>query len=281
MKKILITILMVLVAFSLVIYNSLYINPHDIKIRTEKLISSKISKDFDGTKIVFFSDLHYGHFTKSKDLDKCVDLINKLTPDIVVFGGDFFDYNSLNDLTEQETQYVLKKMKEINATQGKYAIRGNHDLNSEENTQRVEDLLTKAGFVILVNSNAQIYNGSESYINIVGIDSLLQGGPNTEIGYQNIDSSKYTITFSHCPDIFTYIPYDKTDYVIAGHSHGGQIFLPLINIFYRSTGCTKYFHGKYKENNTILDISNGVGLTKYSIRFLADAEIVVYKLQSK
>ena len=92
-------------------------------------------------------------------------------------------------------------------------------------------------------------------------------------------SNGYTIVVSHEPDTYDYINYNF-DYLLAGHSLGGETYIPLINVFYRPFGANNYYHGKYyKEDNTI-DVTNGLGLKEKTARFLADSEIVFYKLSS-
>ena len=281
MKKIIISILAILCLISIIVYKSVYYNPHNITIRTEELKSNKINSSLNGTKLVYFTDLHFGEFTNQDDTNKCIDLINKLDPDIVVFGGDLIDNYSSSNISQEQIQFLANSLKNITATQGKYYLLGNHDLESAASKEVVESILLAADFFPLVNKNYKIYNKTNSFFNIVGLDSLLKGNPNNEEAFNNIDSSKYTITFTHCPDLFKDLPLDKTDYVISGHSHGGQIYVPLFENLYRASGCKEFFHGKHKKSATTLDISNGVGLTNYSIRFQANAEIILYKLISK
>lgn len=280
MKRIVVLLILCLSLIGLIAYKSVSYNTHHISIQTEYLKSSKISKDLDETKIVFFSDTHIGKFTTVEDLQKCVELINSLNPDLIIFGGDLVDHYSSATLSKELKQDIILSLKKLKAHQGKYYILGNHDLESDNSREEINEILSSANFVSLVNTNYQIYNKSNSFFNIVGIDSLINGTPNITEAYNNIDNTKYTLSFIHCPDLFEDLPLEKTDYVIAGHSHGGQIYIPLLNHLYRVNGCEKYFYGKSTKNGVTLDISNGVGLTSYSIRFLADAEIVFYKLKT-
>lgn len=280
MKKIILTIVIAILLISAVVCKAVLYNPHHLTIRTEELKSNKIDPSLNGTKILYFSDLHFGEFTKDEDVIECINTINKLSPDIVIFGGDLIDNYSTTHITQDQRQFLISNLKKIKTTQGKFYILGNHDLENEGSKEDIETILIASDFTSLINTNSRIYNGTNSYINIIGLDSLLKGEPNIENAYKDIDSSTYSITFTHCPDLFDQLPLDKTDYVISGHSHGGQIYIPLINILYRASGCNKYFHGKHTKNATTLDISNGVGLTSYSIRFQANSEIVLYKLKS-
>lgn len=276
MKKIIIIIVAVLLLIASIVWKSISYNPHHITIRSEVLKSSKIDPSLNGTSIVYFTDLHFGTYTNMDDLDNCVDIINKLNPDVIVFGGDLID--SEIEISTKQKQEISNKLKSLKASQGKYYIHGNHDLFTVDREDEALEILAAGGFTSLVRTSFKIYNGTDSYFNIVGVDSLLYGDPEIASAYTDVDSSKYTIGFIHCPDTFDRLPLESTDYVIAGHSHGGQIYLPLFDRLYRSKGSEKYFHGKHKKNTTTLDISNGVGLTRYSIRFNAPAEIVYYEL---
>lgn len=281
MKKIILIIVAVLLVICVGAYKTTSFNPHHITIRTETLSSNKIDSSLNGTRIIYFTDLHFGEYTKEEDVKECINLINKLDPDVVVFGGDLIDNYSQTKITQDQRQFLIKNLKNIKASQAKYYLLGNHDLENETSIEDIQTIFLASDFFPLSNANYKIHNKTNSYFNIVGIDSLIGGNPNITDAYSNIDNSKYTIAFTHCPDLFDDLPLDKTDYVIAGHSHGGQIYIPILNNLYRANGCNKYFHGKHNKNATTLDISNGVGLTSYSIRFQANAEIVFYKLMSK
>lgn len=280
MKKIIILISILILLITTIIWKSISYNPHHLTIRTEELKSSKIDQALDGTKLIYFTDLHYGKYTKDEDINNCVDTINKLDADVIVFGGDLIDDYPHTQLTQEQKNFLISKLKSLKASQAKYYILGNHDEFDEQSKEEIETILELGGFVSLVNTNNKIYNETNSYFNIVGVDSYLKGEKDISKAYSGIDPSKYTLTFIHCPDEFDDLPLENTDYVIAGHSHGGQIYIPIFDMLYRSRGCEKYFHGKHNKNATTLDISNGVGLTSYSIRFNASAEIVYYKLKS-
>lgn len=281
MKKIIIIIVISLITVSIGVYKSLFYNTHNISIRTETLHSNKLDKSLDGTKIVYFTDTHFGKLTNENDIENCVNLINKLDADIVVFGGDLIDNYSSNYITQDQKQALINNFKNIKSSQGKYYILGNHDLENSSSAEEITNILSLADFIPLINTSSKIYNGTKNYFNIIGIDSLLKGNPDFNEAYSEIDTSKYTIAFTHCPDLFKDLPLDKTDYVISGHSHGGQIYIPFVNVLYRASGCKSFFHGKHKKNTTTLDISDGVGLTSYNIRFLTRSEIVLYKLFSE
>lgn len=270
--KIIIRVLLCIIFILLCAYNITYINTTDIRLREETIKSSKVDANIDGLTIIYFSDLHYDTYTNSVDLSLIKEKIDNVNPDIIIFGGDLID-KAINGNTQSELTNFLR---DLNGKYGKYAVLGDKD---HELLEQTTSILNEGDFRILTNTNQRIYiNGS--FIELVGIDSYIKGSPDVTSAYEGTNATYYTFAISHCPDIFDSLDLSKTDYVLSGHSLGGQVYIPLINLFYRPSGAMNYYHGKYKTNGVTLDISNGIGTIENDIRMLADAEIVVYKLKS-
>ena len=204
-KRLATCIAAVLLLLALTVYNAMTINPHDIKVREESIVSSKIDRDLDGTLIVFFSDLHYGHNFKEEDLDKLIEKISVFDPDIIIFGGDLLSTAETGD-----NEYLALKLKELNATYGKYAVLGDEDHLSDLS----ESILRESNFTILNNSSEKIYI-SGSFINLIGIDSLVNGAPDIGLAYEGVNPSYYSFVISHCPDICKELQLDKSDYILT------------------------------------------------------------------
>lgn len=280
-KKLIICLVSILILIGITGYHACFVAPHKINIREETIYSNKIDSSLDDLIIAYFSDVHYGNFTSDDDVINMVEKINSINPDIVLFSGDLVDHYGYRGLNEDERSFLVDELSKIHASIGKYAVLGNHDSASENAIQDISNILIESDFSMLTNSNVQITNGNSGYFNLIGIDTLANGMPNIEQAYDGIDPTAYTFVFTHCPDIFSSLDKNITDYVVAGHSHGGQVYIPLFNYLYRTFGCNEYFKGKYHKSGTTLDITNGFGLTNKSIRLFADAEIVFYKLKTK
>ncbi len=263
-KKLILAIICTILCTALCIYNAYYINPKQLKVRTETIISSKIDPSLDGTLIVYFSDLYYEDENRLKLLS---DLINNADPDVVVFGGDL--------LKQNDSDTVIKYLKSINSHYGKYAVYGENDY---KNIDTVNRIYKESDFEILCNRGIRIFNENGAYFNLVGLDSL-SNNQNYAAAFDGISNIYYTFVIAHEPDSFDKISY-SFDYMLSGHSLGGEVYIPLINVFNRPFGAINYYHGKSGNSNKMLDITNGVGLKEKSARFMADAEIVFYQLRS-
>ncbi len=274
-KKIIAGSLIGTIVIALLIVNALFINPSEVKIREETIVSGKLSDKFDGFIIAYFADTHYG-YTDTAQIKRAIEKINEFSPDVIIFGGDLIDEYAAG-LDKEELVDLFSSLK---ADQAKFAVLGNHDLTGMDSEEFVTSVLEESGFRVLINDSAKVHLGKDDYINIVGIDSILNGAPDVETAYEKVDTSEYTLTVCHTPDIYSSLTSERSDYILSGHSHGGQIYIPLINMFTRPVGAKKYFKGKTSENGVTMDITNGVGVTHKSARLFADAEVVIYKLSA-
>ena len=275
-KKIIIIVLSVLCLLAISYVNATKANPNQLKVRQETIRSEKIDEETDGFLIVFFSDMNYGEFFDDKKLDRLVKTVNGFDPDVIIFGGDLLDEIE-TPMSQEERDHLQKSLDTLCARYGKFAVLGDEDMRSED---KVTNILEEAQFEVLKNEIRVIGISSAERINIIGLNNSKNSDPDTGI-LGNIDSSDYSIVISHCPDLFEEVKEYNVDYMCAGHSRNGQIYIPLINLFYRDAGCQKYYRGKVTKNSTTLDISNGLGQNGYNARLNSDPEIVLYKLSAE
>lgn len=265
-KKIIISLVSIIIFIVLTFYNVKYINPFDFVVREETIKSSKIDENTNDLIIAYFSDIHYGTYINEEHLETIKSKINKFKPDIIIFGGDLFD----EAISGGQQSTLSEFLRSLDAKYGKYAVLGDKD---EEYKEQVKSILGDTDFRLLDNANEKIYvNGS--YINIVGLSINY----NVSNAFDGVNPNNFTICVSHYPDVAALADTAKTDYILAGHSLNGQVYIPLINLFYRTNGAYDYYHGKYKIDNITLDITGGIGTIKNDIRMFADAEVVIYKL---
>ena len=274
-------LLIIAIIFAIVaLLYSFFIEPHILLINEHNIITSKITEPYNGLKIVHFSDLHYGKSIKSKNIDKIINQINELKPDIVFFTGDLFEEGT--NLSEKEIDKLTLALSKINATLGKYAILGNHDINTEYE-KYYDNIFSGSNFLLLNNSYDLIYKGDNHPIMVYGLDDILYGNPSFD-GLKDLilDENTYKIVLVHEPDYITEIPDDyNIDLVLSGHSHNGQIKIPFIRPILLPPGSKKYYSPYYKVNNMDLYISNGVGTTFLPLRFGTPPSINLYRLTNK
>jgi predicted MPP superfamily phosphohydrolase len=261
-------------------YDSLYVAPARFMVRYETLDSIFIPEQMDDVNILFFSDLKYGTFMDQNRLAKLMEAINRLSPDVVIFGGDMFDESALVD--DNAAAAVASAFKNIEAPLGKFAVLGDTDHRDENVLAEVKSALYQGDFELLNNRSILLRNKGSDSITLVGLDSALNGEINVTQAFAEVSHTSYTIAICHTPDAADLFPAELTNYALSGHSLGGQVYLGSASL-YMPAMAEKYFRGKTTIGGDafVLDISSGVGTTQKDVRFLANAEIVLYRLKHR
>lgn len=279
LKKIIKILLMVMLIIILIILYSRFIGTKGLVVKEYKITNNNFVNNFYGLKIVQISDIHYGDTTTKKDLDKIVNKINMLKPDVVIFTGDLYS----KDLTDEEKDELMTSLKQISANMKKYAIIGNHDKEDWQNIIKAID------FTPLNNDIDLIYNNNNASILFAGLNTSqdIQEGINTinKLSSQYEDSENnsviYKILLLHEPDKIEKFDYSKYNVILAGHSHNGQIKLPFIGAIYKPVGAKKYYDEYYNLGNTEMYISSGIGTTTFKLRLFNHPSINLYRLANK
>ena len=262
---------------TLVLLYARYIGTMGFITKEYTLYNNNISGGFDGLKIVHFSDIHYNRAISSAKINQIVDEINLINADIVVFSGDLIDKDV--DLSEDDYKFLTEAFNNINAKYGKYAVLGNHDYNKMD---KVIDIYTDSDFKYLDNSYDIIYNQNNEKIFIGGIGNVTYNldNLNTTMEYFNNDTDVcYTIMLVHEPDISDNIVSDyDVDLILGGHSHNGQVRIPLIGALYTPNGAKKYYEEYYGIDDTPLYISSGIGVSIANLRLFNKPSINFYRI---
>lgn len=264
--------------FILTLVYAFTIEPYRLQVHEHVVTTTKnITENYNGLKIVHFSDLHYGSTIKEEELKKVINKINEQKPDIVVFTGDLVERKY--QLTQDEIKLLSSEFKRIEANLGKYSVIGNHD----ETNAHFEEIMTNGDFIFLKNDYDLIYNQDNSPILIYGVDDLTIGKPDmSKLNDEKIVDVNYRIILTHEPDyVYEFIYKYDSDLILAGHSHNGQVKLPLIRPLTLPDGCKKLYSPHYNINGKDIYISNGIGTSTLKIRFNSVPSINVYRIKKK
>lgn len=262
----------------LIFLYSRYINSMGFKVKEYSIYNNELPKEYDGFKIAHISDIHYGVSILKKELSNIVDKINLTKPDIVVLTGDLLD-DSVS-YTKSDIDDIIKELNKIECSIEKYAIAGNNDYSN----QYWQNIIDSTNFINLNDSYELIYK-SKTPLLISGLSTKYNNNNvNDKIKKTNDylkDNDLYSILIIHEPDEIKNIDYSKFNLILAGHSHGGQIRLPLIGGLIVKDGSKKYINEYYKLDNTDLYISNGLSNSNIKYRFLNKPSFTLYRLRNK
>ncbi len=280
-KKISIVCLtMLLIGISTFLYATM-IAPTNIAIREEAISSPSIPQTFNEVKILFFSDVHYDQFLDETQLSKAIDLMNAQNPDIVLFGGDLIDNSEQFEITPSQNEQLIQLLSKIEAPLGKFAVLGEHDLYNSTIKENIENILYAAEFEVITNKSIRIRNLSHDSIVLTGIDSSLNGFPNFVDPYVTVLQEDFNITLCHTPDTVLDLNPTTTDLFLAGHSHGGEIYIPILGPTFRVAYAEEFNNGKHNVGGILVDITDGLSTSEYNARLFSQSEIVVYTLYSE
>lgn len=244
------------------------------------IYDSQLPNGFDGIKIVHFSDIHYNRAINKNKIEKIVEEINLIKADIVVFTGDLIDKDM--NITNDDYNYLTKAFKKINAKYGKFAILGNHDYQEME---QIKQVFNESDFKYLENNYEIIYNEKNEKIFIGGIGNVSYGLDDVDKTMEYFNSNNdidYKILLVHEPDISNEIIDNyNVNLILAGHSHNGQIRLPIIGAIYTPPGAKNYYDEHYIIDGTNLYISSGIGVSTVNYRLWNRPSINFYRLNKE
>lgn len=245
--------------------------PNWLEVNRLELPLKELPSAFAGTRLIHFSDVHLGFNKDARDVARLVKHIREEQPDLICFTGDMVD-SYAEDLTDS-----VPVLAELEAPLGKYAILGNHDY---KNTELLTKLLKEAGFQVLRNQSYLIRQGG-AVIAVAGLDDMLHGKPDPEAAVKDIPDGTFTVLLMHEPDYADIAEAYPFHLQLSGHSHGGQIRLPLAGAPFTPYGSRKYIDGLYYTENTGMPVyvNRGFGETMMPLRFLCRPELTVFTLR--
>jgi predicted MPP superfamily phosphohydrolase len=245
-----------------------------IQTKQVSLSFPKLPEAFAGMRMVQFSDVHLGKYYSKSRLENLVTEIMKLKPDLICFTGDLFDTHD-----GEPNDEIIPVLAKLNAPFGKFAVLGNHD--HALGKARIANILGNSGFRVLDNEQSIVEKQGE-HIRIVGVDDMFVGKPNLRTALQEDLAQPFTLLLSHAPDFADQASYFPVNLQISGHSHGGQVRLPLIGALTTPKFGRKYVQGlhKVKGSQLLVYTNRGIGTTNLPIRLFCRPEVTVFTIQA-
>ena len=264
----------------------------NFQVKERKLHFEDLPTNFDGLRIVQFSDLHSGSFTSTDFFAKAVSRILDLKPDLIFFTGDLVNNQSA------EAEPFLAEFKRLKARLGVFSILGNHDYGdygpwpSKEakaaNLSRLKEIHRESGWNVLLNSN-QIIEQEGEQIAIVGVENW--GASRHFPKYGNLDKAvagsekvPFKILLSHDPSHWDAQVKDhsqKFQLTLSGHTHGFQFGIDIPGFKWSPVQYVyKQWSGLYEELGQKLYVNQGLGFIGYMGRVGISPEITLLELRS-
>jgi len=210
------------------------------------------------------SDLHVGSpYESVEHLRTVVDRINSTKPDMVCLLGDFVTADPFGGHIAPEE--LTGELSRLRAPGGVMAVLGNHD--HARGLHRVYEALTRAGIRILEDTAVRAATPSGP-VWVAGVTDFWTGAHDVGRALRDIPPGDAPIILlTHNPDVFPEVPRGVL-LTLAGHTHGGQVTLPLIGApIVPSRYGQRYVKGHVHEGGRDLFVTTGVGTSGLPVRF--------------
>ncbi|HET6178063.1 MAG TPA: metallophosphoesterase [Candidatus Sulfotelmatobacter sp.] len=264
--------------------DSTLFEPNRPRIIRQEIALRRWPEQLNGFTIALLSDFHYDRHCSVHPLRAAIPMVNGLHPDLIALTGDFVSYPLFSPnyvkgaLAAEPCAELLRQMQ---APYGSWAVMGNHDFFTDP--VHVTAALQAQGIQILKNESVPIeLKGTRFWL--AGVGDVIGGAANLDASLQHAQAEEATILLAHEPDyadrVARQVAAKSVDLQLSGHSHGGQVRLPLMRPLYLPELAKKYISGLYKIGPLTLYTNSGLGTVGVPVRWNCPPEITLLTLRS-
>jgi predicted MPP superfamily phosphohydrolase len=233
----------------------------------------RLSAAFDGLRIVHLTDIHHSLYTPLEYVQRAVKLANLLHPDVIALTGD---YVTLSPTYIWPMAQMLGKLR---ARLGIFAVLGNHDFKVD--ADEITAALRKQRIRVLRNAHFPIRSGAAT-LWMVGVDDLWWDADDLPAALHGVPARDPKILLCHNPMGIHRAAAHGIDFMISGHTHGGQVRLPVVgSLRGRSKLGRRFVEGWNRLNGTQIYVSRGIGRSVVPLRLNCPPEIACLCLRKR
>jgi predicted MPP superfamily phosphohydrolase len=232
----------------------------------------------DGFTVALLSDFHYDPHFSVHPLRSAIGMVNGLRPDLIVLAGDFVSMPLLGNAAAAASaaEPCAQLLRQMQAPHGLWAVMGNHDVYTD--ADRVTSVLRAAGIHVLSNQSLPIErDGARFWLG--GVDDVLGKTADLDATLNHVPADEAAVLLAHEPDYADHVARYPVDLQLSGHSHGGQVRLPLLPPLYLPDLARKYIWGLYKIGGLTLYTNRGLGTVGVPVRWNCPPEITLLTLR--
>jgi predicted MPP superfamily phosphohydrolase len=259
------------------------LEPNQPRLQRVDIPLARLPEALDGFTIAQISDLHYDDVFSIHPIRKSVEIINRLHPDLVVLTGDFVTIPEFAEYLHDEKKSAdaaepcARILAHLRSRFGAIVALGNHDVKADPD--RIARIFTAQSMPVLRNAALPLErDGARLWI--AGLDSVTEGKPDPEQALKSVPRNEPVVMLVHEPDYADKVVRYPVDLQLSGHSHGGQIRLPLIGPPYLPEMARKYPWGLYRVGRLTLYTNVGIGTIRLPIRWNCSPEITLFTLRA-
>jgi predicted MPP superfamily phosphohydrolase len=258
---------------------SILLEPNRPRIVRQEFFLARWPERMSGFTIAFLSDFHYDPYFSSHPLHAAIPMVNGLRPDLIVLGGDFVSVPWVGDdrkaaFAAEPCAHILRQM---TAPHGLWAVLGNHDEGTDH--RHVTRALQAENIQVLANQSQAIERDGARFW-LAGVNDVLSKTADLSKTLRRVPAGEAVILLAHEPDFADQAARFSIDLQLSGHSHGGQVRIPLLPPLYLPAMGRKYILGTYHVGPLTLYTSAGLGTVGVPMRLNCPPEITLLTLRS-
>lgn len=259
----------------------LIIEIHRLRLTELTVVTERITAGAPPIRLLHITDLHIERLTQREE--RVLRIVKDTKPDLIVITGDYVNLSYNQDPTTHA--HVRELLSQLSAPYGVYATLGSPTVDLRQEVIPIFDGLP---IQLLRHDCEMIPLGQGSELVLLGMDCthhLPTDRRRLDLLMTNIPKQALRLFLYHSPELMPEAVQQGIDLYLCGHTHGGQVRLPIIGPLLTSSQLgRRYVMGLYREGCTHLYVSRGIGLEGLSaprVRFLAPPEITLITLQGK
>lgn len=230
---------------------------------------AKLPPGFDGFRIVHLSDIHHSPFTSGEQIKRAVETANRLKPDIIALTGDYISHD------RRYAAPCAELLGRLRARNGVFAVLGNHDHWTD--AALITDLFRAEGITVLVNQGMRFERNGEAFW-LAGVDDTMVGLEDLSLALAGARDSEMKLLLAHNPIILRRAARANVDFVLSGHTHGGQVkFRSEQSASGRQR--RRLLGGLGRQGETQIYVTRGVGTVVLPIRYGCPPEVSLLELR--
>jgi uncharacterized protein len=231
------------------------VEPYRIEV-THSYVSGQLARPL---KIAHLTDLHTDGLGRREK--RLLELLDQEQPDVIIITGDTLTTGFHYDL-------IKPLLSRLHAPLGVWLVRGNWENFELFRGERA--FYAQLHIHFLLNEAGAI----RPDVWLAGLDDPSTGTPNLDEALREVPQGVYTILAFHAPGYFDEAA-GRVPLALAGHTHGGQVRLPLMPVFWLPRGSGHYLEGWYSTADSRMYVSRGIGTSTLPIRFRCRPELAI------
>lgn len=245
------------------------VEPHWLRLSRLDVRLDGLQPHLDGFKVLLLSDLHRGPQVDQSHIAQAVDLAQAVQPDLVLLAGDYVSRSA------DYAPSCAKELARLQAPAGIHACLGNHDHWTDADA--VAGALTDVGIGVLRNQASLVVEG----LWVAGVDDVWERQDDLDAALSGVGQSGTVLLLAHEPDFADQVARDgRVALQLSGHTHGGQVNLPLLGPPVLPYLGQRYPAGLYQIGPMQLYVTRGVGLVSPAVRFNCRPEVTLLTLRA-